>query len=283
MRRTLKLAFTDFWDGFECNPTGKSQFDNLFYRVLSERFDIEIADNPDFLIYSVFGSNHRQYTCTKIFYAGENVRPNFAECHYAITFDYLNDDRNLRFPLSALTLYEWGIRNGFDRAVDCEKVKREKTKFCNFLFSNPKARMRNKLFQKLSRYKRIDSGGKALNNLGYCVGDKVQFLNEYKFTIAFENSEYPGYTTEKLVHPKLVNSVPIYWGNPDVHKDWNTGAFINAYNFGSMRQLVEYVKEVDNNDDLYFNMLKEPHFNTPKSKDLESDSLIEFFETIVLR
>lgn len=283
MRRKLKLAFTDFWEGFECNPTGKSQFDNQLYKILAERFDIEITENPEVLIYSVFGNNHKKYTCKKIFFAGENVRPNFTECQYAITFDYLNDERNLRFPLSAVTLYEWGIRDGFDKAIDCEKIKREKTKFCNFVFSNPNAPLRNKLFEKLSRYKKIDSGGKVFNNLGHCINDKLQFLNEYKFTIAFENSEYPGYTTEKLVHPKLVNSIPIYWGNPEVHKDWNTKAFISAYDFWTLGRLVEYIKKVDNNDELYFNMLKEPHFNTPKSNDLESTTLIRFFESVVLR
>lgn len=54
MRRTLKLAVTDFGEGFEYNPTGKAQVDNLFYRILAERFDIEIAENPEILIYSVF-------------------------------------------------------------------------------------------------------------------------------------------------------------------------------------------------------------------------------------
>ena len=38
---------------------------------------------------------------------------------------------------------------------------------------------------------------------------------------------------------------------------------------------------VDNDDDLYFKMLREPHFNKPKSKDLEHKSVIEFFEKII--
>ena len=63
MKQRLRLAFTDFWEGFDCNPTGKSHFDNVLYRILAERFDIEISDNPEFLIYSVFGSNHKRFTC----------------------------------------------------------------------------------------------------------------------------------------------------------------------------------------------------------------------------
>ena len=58
---------------------------------------------------------------------------------------------------------------------DFEKIRREKTEFCNFVFSNPNAHLRNNLFSKLSQYKRVDSGGKAYNNIGYFVGDKLDF------------------------------------------------------------------------------------------------------------
>jgi hypothetical protein len=121
-----------------------------------------------------------------------------------------------------------------------------------------------------------------MNNLGYLVDDKLKFQNNYKFSIAFENSEYPGYTTEKIVHPKIVNSIPIYWGNPVVGRDWNTKSFINAYEFINMKELVEFIKEVDNDDNLYFNILKESHFNEEKSKDLDHNSVINFFEKVIL-
>jgi len=282
MRQKIKIAFSDFWGGFEYNPTNKSDFDNVIYKILSEKFDIEISNNPDILIYSVFGYNHQHYNCKKVFYTGENTRPNYNECDYSITFDYLEDNRNIRFPLSAITLYENEIFDKFEKNIDFEKVKSEKSEFCNFIFSNPSAQYRNILFNELSKYKKVDSGGRAMNNLGYLVDDKLKFQNNYKFSIAFENSEYPGYTTEKIVHPKIVNSIPIYWGNPVVGRDWNTKSFINAYEFINMKELVEFIKEVDNDDNLYFNILKESHFNEEKSKDLDHNSVINFFEKVIL-
>jgi hypothetical protein len=282
MKKKLKIAFSDFWGGFEYDPTNKTNYDNVFYRILSERFDIEISTNPDILIFSVFGSNHTRYKCMKVFYTGENIRPNYNNCDYSISFDYLGDDRNLRFPLSAITLYEHGITENFDKDIDFDKIKTEKTKFCNFIFSNPNAQLRNTLFTELSKYKPVHSGGRAMNNIGYFVGDKLEFQNQYKFSIAFENSEFNGYTTEKIVHPKLVNSIPIYWGNPVVYKDWNTKSFINFYDFDNLSVVIEFIKEVDNNDDLYYNILKERHFNLNKSKDLDINSLIDFFEKINL-
>lgn len=280
MRKKLKLAFSDFWGEFEYNPTKKTEGANIFYQILSERFDIEISDNPDFLIYSVFGNNHQRWNCKKIMYTGENMRPHLGYCDYSISFDYTEDKRNLRFPLSAITLYENGIKDKFTKNTDIEKVFREKTKFCNFVFSNPNAPVRNTLLAELMKYKHVDSGGRAYNNLGYLVGDKQEFINQYKFTIAMENSENPGYTTEKIVHPKIVDSIPIYWGNPLVHKDWNTKAFINAYEFGNIGELVEFIKEVDNDDSLYEKILMEPHFNGEMPLDLKHTTLLDFFDKI---
>lgn len=280
--KKIKIAFSDFWDGFEYNPKEKENYDNTFYRVLKSNFDLEIDyENPDFLIYSIFGNNHRNYNCKKIFYTGENLRPDFSYCDYAISFDYLDNPNHLRFPLSALTLHEKGITD-FKKEIDFDLIKTKKTRFCNFVFSNPKGNERNFLFQELSKYKRIDSGGFVFNNMGQTVNDKLEFIDNYKFTIAFENSESPGYTTEKLVHPKLVNSIPIYWGNPKVGLDWNTSAFINYYDQGNFKNLIEFIKEIDNNDDLYYEMLMEPHYKEEKiPEDHKIENLINFFQSVL--
>jgi hypothetical protein len=276
MKQKIKLAFADFWGGFNYHPdininsTEMYYGDNTLYEILSQRYEIVTSGDPDFLIYSVFGNSHTRYNCTKIFYTGENKRPDFNQCDYSLTFDYMKDERNYRFPLSAINLQ-----------VDFNKIKSEKTEFCNFVFSNPNAPLRNQLFYELSNYKEVDSGGRALNNIGYAVSDKLDFINKYKFTICFENSEYPGYTTEKLIHPKLKNSIPIYWGNPEVEKDWNTKSFINAYDFPTMEELIEYIKKVDNDDELYFGILRESHFlNDILPPDYQFENLFKFLDVV---
>ena len=286
MKQKIKLSFVDFWGGFNYHPdinvNSKSMYygDNTLYEILSKRFEIDTS-NPDILIYSVFGNSHSRYNCTKIFYTGENIRPNYNNCDYSISFDFMDDKRNFRFPLSALNLYESNYIDSFPKEVDFDKIKSEKNKFCNFVFSNPNAQLRNQLFFDLSKYKQVDAVGRVYNNIGGPVADKLSFINNYKFTIAFENSDSPGYTTEKLLHPKLKNSIPIYWGNPRVGDDWNTKSFINAYDFSNLSQLIEYIKEVDNNDDMYFKILSEPHFEQdilPFS--FNHLNLLDFFESI---
>jgi len=156
MREKIKLDFSDFQPGF--NKTS-----NFFCNLLSNHYDIEITDDPDFLIYCVFGQDFFKYQCIRIFYTSENVRPNFNECDYAFSFDYIeNNKRNYRLPLYI---------NSCDMSLltnpkpDLETIIRNKTKFCNMVVSLPVKNERIDFFYKLLRYKQVDSGGRFLNNI----------------------------------------------------------------------------------------------------------------------
>ncbi len=214
MPPTVRLAFVDFWSGFEPR-------DNFFVRLLSRRFHVVLDEKPEFLFYSGFGREHQRFCCPRIFYTGENVRPDFTSCDYALSFDHLDDPRHYRLPLYVLDAEAESLVQAadFDAAAELSR----KTRFCNFVYSNPRCRTRNRFFRQLSRYRQIDAGGRLYNNWGsLCTPrEKMKLLRSSKFTIAFENSSYPGYTTEKLVQAMLANSLPIYWGNPCVARDFN--------------------------------------------------------------
>jgi hypothetical protein len=138
-----------------------------------------------------------------------------------------------------------------------------------------------KFLDKLSRYKPVDCGGKVRNNLGYRVGDKVTFLQTYKFDVTFENESYPGYTTEKLPEAFAGNTVPIYWGNPRIGQDYNTGAFVNCHDFRSLDQVVECIIELDRNDDLYRKFLRAPIFPHGKPTEFtDADRVLDRFDSI---
>jgi hypothetical protein len=250
----IKLEFVDFWGDFE-------KTNNYFWNLLSPHYELVLSDDPDFLIYSAYGREFSRYDCLRIFYTAENVRPDFRECDFAFSFDYLNTPRNYRLPLYALYRDNTILTT---KSVDPEQLLREKTRFCNFVVSNPKSRLRNEFFQKLSSYKKVDSAGRFMNNIGRSIGtrsvDKWEFLRPYKFTIAFENSSYPGYTTEKIFEPMLVNSLPIYWGNPVVDRDFNPRSFLNYYDFPDENALIARIVEVDESDDLYLKYMAEPWF-----------------------
>jgi hypothetical protein len=148
--------------------------------------------------------------------------------------------------------------------------------------SNPNCKERNYFFHELSNYKIVDSGGRFLNNTGLPVENKMEFIKDYKFVIAFENSSYPGYTTEKLIEPFLVNSIPIYWGNPVVGKDFNTKSFINIEDVSQFDGAIKKIIELDNDDEKYLAMLNQPCFVNNKIPDeFSNESIQQFFDYII--
>jgi len=115
-------------------------------------------------------------------------------------------------------------------------------------------------FKRLSEYKRVDSGGKLENNIGGYIADKIYFISAYKFTLAFENSCVDGYTTEKLIQPMYVNSLPIYWGNPRVHLDFNIESMVYVKDYNAMEEAVAEIIALDNDDAAYCEKLQKPWF-----------------------
>jgi hypothetical protein len=265
MKKKIKIDFADFWGGF--NKT-----DNYFYNLLKEEFDVEISSNPDFLFFSVFGKNSTNYKCKKIFYTGENVQPPLGYCDWSFSFDYLDDTRNYRLP--HYLLYDGYYELERPKVIDESMVNR---KFCNFVASNGNCKTRNDFFVKLSKYKKVDSGGRWMNNIGSPVTDKRKFQSEYKFSMAFENENYrpghPGYTTEKIMEPMTVNSIPIYWGNPRVAEEFNTKSFVNFVDFKNLDDMIEYIIQLDKDDNRYLEMLKTPWFENniiPENNKIEN-------------
>lgn len=264
-KKSIKLYFEDFWPGF-------NHYDNIFYKLLSNEFDIEITDiTPDVLIHSAFGKNFLKYNCLRIFFSGENLRSDFYFIDYSISFDFLNNDNHLRFPLYYLYIKESHLRYG------TEEVLKNKNGFCSFVVSNPHCTIRNNFFHKLSKYKKVDSGGKVFNNTGSLVKNKYEFLKNYKFNIAFENSSYPGYTSEKIYDAFASSAIPIYWGNKLIKEDFESGSFVNYYDFKSENELIDFIIFLDENDDKYIEMYKKFDFDELKNKRKKITKSLETF------
>lgn len=264
-RKSLRIAFSDFI--FNCHGNDRlSSFnpqDNFFTKLLGKIYNLKVVsmDQAEVLIYSAFGNNHRKFHGKKIFYTSENILPDFDECDYAISFCHLpGEPRHYRLPQYVFYVDE--VKKLIKaKDADPQLLLKSKTKFANFIVSNPRGPERNLFFKKLNRRKSVDSGGRHFNNLGKLVSDKQKFLEDYKFTIAFENSSSPGYTTEKIVEAMLAGSVPIYWGNSDIQKDFNPKSFIDVSKFSNFDRAIEYILKVDNNKELYISYLREPYFN----------------------
>jgi hypothetical protein len=111
----------------------------------------------------------------------------------------------------------------------------------------------------------------------------LEIYKDYKFAICFENSIREGYHTEKLFHAKIAGTLPIYWGHSSVSNDFNSKGFINLNDYESVDELVEYVKKIDQDDDLYNSYIQEPLFSDNTiSNEFQPASVLEFFQNTIL-
>lgn len=254
--KEIIIGFSDFWNSFDPE-------NNAIYRLLSKKYKVIVENSSNkriqYLFYSVFGNDFLAHDCIRIFVTGENLCPNFNLCDYAIGFEHMDfEDRFYRFPNSFYDHYEYDYN-----LISCDRSRLygenpEKRQFCGIVVSNNNFAdsYREQFFKELSKYKRVDSGGRAFNNIGMPEGvkDKREFLGRYKFSMAFENSSYSGYCTEKLLQAFSSGTVPIYWGDPTVKRYFNDNSFIDCTGL-SMNDAIERIKQIDQDDEKYLKML----------------------------
>jgi hypothetical protein len=289
----MKIGFLDFWHDFDVN-------NNFFYhmmKTLKENVTVSSPEDCDILFFSCYGSNNNlpQFQNKKrIFYTGENLRPvydnnvirnphNFTgRCDISLSFDFEEyDGRNIRLPLWLLQI-DWynkvTFRNPkfmipYEQIYKNKFYDKSKDKFCCMVF-NSTSPHRYEILEKLSKYKSVDCFGKPFGNWFDGEDTKLDIISNYKFNICFENSIHPGYYTEKPIHAKVAGCVPIYWSDNHMSKDFNEKAFINLSNYNSLDDLVEYIIEVDKNEDKYNQIRNEKLFNEYQDPQIVFEQII---------
>jgi len=277
MKTKVSLNFIDF-------PPQSRAF---FLDLLSPHYDFTFDDTPSFLFYSHIGHRHRLYNCIKIFHTQEKYWPNWKECDFAAVSVLVDDSRSAYLPIYAFDgRPEKLVRTSVPDPVT---VRASKPHFCSLLcaYVDRTVRRREHFFQVLNRRRKVDSTGRALNNTGYRLppGDryqvKVDWLAQYRFNLAFENTRRAGWCTEKLVDPLHVNTIPIYWGDPQVKDYFNPESFICRDDFSSDEELADYVLHVDDTPELYARYIRATpfHDNRPNSA-YDRNGLLSFFDQI---
>jgi len=137
------------------------------------------------------------------------------------------------------------------------------------VISNGKVDSRNKIFNLVNKYKHVDSFGGYMNNMNvvldyhYTSEEFIRFISQYKFMICFENTIEGTYITEKLINPLLARTIPIYFGTNYCQQVFNKNAFLYLEDESdkSYNALLEKIKELDDDDTKYLEMVNQPVFN----------------------
>jgi hypothetical protein len=170
--------------------------------------------------------------------------PLFADPTFMALFDY---EMSYRQDADFWSPYMWPE---LPSALAATKVRRKKRLCCAFISSGLDLSGRQRLLRDLMDHLPVDSYGRFLRNRRLFrdkgTVTKLNVISRYRFTLAFENTIGSDYVTEKFFQPLRVGSIPVYLGAPNID-EFSPGddAFINAADFGSAKELADYLMSAD--------------------------------------
>ena len=189
----------------------------------------------------------------------------------------LDSDNNITNPHQnnivdvPLCTYYTSNNNFFERLILRPHINKVPSEFCCFVVSNPNGYVRNRMFEMLNNYKKVDSYGRYANNMnnnyiqaGYSTEEYFNFIGKYKFMICFENSKKGTYITEKIVNPYLARIAPIYWGTHHVKNVFNSESmlFLEDESDESYSKLINRIIELDNDPAKYLEFINKQTLNS---------------------
>jgi GR25 family glycosyltransferase involved in LPS biosynthesis len=229
-------------------------------------FIITNAEEADILICSCFGNIKMKYpNKIKIFLGFESVCKDYVEraddTNYCFSsFSDILTNHNYNFGL-------YFIYHGFPlyKKLKEPRIMYPKTKFCICIISNENASFRKEFVMELMKYKHVDCYGKLFKNTYNDIIDTTSWYNphimdiikDYKFMICMENTQVTNYWTEKIINGYIGNTIPIYWGDPNICDIFNTKSFIDINTLG-IENGIQIIKTIDNNHMIYEDMFKSP-------------------------
>ena len=247
----IRIGYTDW------NDTRAMEYINYLKTNLSDLYTFELVqDNPDYLLFSFYGLEHRdkKYSkAIKIAVYEEGYIPSFNEEDYIFGVAHIFYlDRYFR--KATLLAYLGDLKNKDFRRARSKALKgKKREKFCAAVLKHERNEdhFREKFVRELSKYKEVDMGGEINNTIGYNVTDNIEFFSSYKFSIAFEKNCGDGYATGHIINSLLAGTIPIYYGDYLIDEYINPDTYILVRNDIDLQEKIEFIKQVDQDDNLY--------------------------------
>lgn len=211
----ISVAFRGFWPGFRDDDNEILNVLKYSASIIGTSVELNCLD-PDLLVFSCFGDpcfNEFQ-RATRLLYLGENVRTDFTETDYSMTFD-MSDycGRNIYLPLWLLRSTKYAAKTVDYQPYD--PIELERPRGCNGGAETVVYIGNNSTAVRIEAINELRKHGVSVECYGSQtrpVTNKIKTLGKYKYSLCFENTYTPGYVTEKIVDSFLGGSQPIYWG-----------------------------------------------------------------------
>lgn len=291
-RKTIKVNFTGLSIRNEFNPN-----DNSILDILKKHYDVQVCDDPDYVFCGVLYTGYfnqgaydqyiLKYPKIRIMLDGENLVPDYNLVDYAICqypIEYY--DRNCYFPcgIEAFTNRRTFFRELQDKDRNYpDEILKSKEYFASFIASHDSEHnIRGDFFKALNARKRVESVGSYLNNMpngemvDWLDGSKEEFLKKCKFSLCLESTDQEGVMADKIVEAFYADTVPIYYGSSNVKDIFNPKAFIDISDYPDFDTAIDRILEIESNDELYLEMIRQPIFSNQKYPEEKYDELERF-------
>lgn len=121
-----------------------------------------------------------------------------------------------------------------------------KEKSCSLIASAKRDTTGHRLRHAVVDWMRETSQDVDIMGRGYLPFDhKADGLGPYRYSVVIENVQERNYFSEKLVDTILCNTVPIYWGCPNLDRFVDPAGIIQCQSEADIRQAVQNVSEAD--------------------------------------
>lgn len=282
-KTTKKVYFNGFWSGFfeRTNPVHVDFFIKLLEDIFQENIVVGNIDDSDILFETIFEESKldsRSWKYTFLF-SGESRLNKFTDRYNIVFCSKKNSANIINVPEFIPYLY---CNYSIDYLENKDRFIKEENKSpiaITSIISNPSFNERNFLLQTLMQQLPIANFGSVMNN----VGGKLQFeyntlffnnfLKQFKFILAFENSIDETYITEKVFHGLLSGIIPIYYGSKNITDYINKERIIIIEDLSesSIKKVINKIQYLLNNKEAYDAMIRKPIFTNGKlSRTLES-------------
>lgn len=238
----------------------------------------------------------------RIFIGREAISPDLNLFDYAITFDSSVQSDRLFRPHPVI-FFSHDLRFGDLEAGSKATVDEflARPHFCDFIYRNVwGASERAHLYRWLqAEFGGVKSYGTFLRNANISdLGNEVELSSsnwriqkiavqrKHRFSLALENASFSGYTSEKLLTALMAGSIPIYWGNPHVKKEFNAKRFL-VFDGSNYEELSESIRELVKVPESAVATLREPVFTDVQKAKIDVNALelerwvSKFFESNV--
>ncbi|MDX2482389.1 MAG: glycosyltransferase family 10 [Pseudodonghicola sp.] len=138
------------------------------------------------------------------------------------------------FPLGTTWVPEW------------RDLPRDKTAMCSLIASAKRDVAGHKLRHSMVDWVRSTGQDVAVMGRGYIPFEhKADGLAPYRYSVVIENARETNYFTEKLIDAVLCDTVPIYWGSPNLERFMDPEGIIQCQSEADLRRAIKATSEED--------------------------------------